>query len=313
MPIDPTLKGFLDQFAAAPGPKLWEQSPADARATFVALMQLVGPKDLPIGRVEDLSIPAPHGTIPVRVYSPVSGGSAPLPALIYFHGGGFVIGDLDTHDGLCRMFANEAVCRVIAVHYRLAPEHKFPAAADDAYAALVFAKANASRLGIDPNAIAVGGDSAGGNLAAVVAQMAKEKGGPKLVYQMLLFPVTQIGGETKSLNAFAEGYFLEKKALEWFYASYITKGQNSGDPKLSPLEAKDLRGLPPAFVMLGGFDPLHDEGLSYAQKLREAGVPVTIDDHADMVHCFVYLQAVVPQAVQAMKTASAALRKAFKN
>src|SRR5215469_6770684 len=191
MPLDPVLKSFLDQMSALPGPKMWEQSPSEGRQAFIALLQLVGPKDVPIGKTENLAASGPNGEIPLRLYSPVAAGGEALPVLVYFHGGGFVIGDLDTHDGLCRMFANEAGCRVVAVHYRLAPENKFSAAADDAYAALAWVEANASRIGIDANSIAVGGDSAGGNLAAVAAQMAKEKGGPKLDLQLLLFPVTQ--------------------------------------------------------------------------------------------------------------------------
>ena len=311
MALDPLLKAFLDQMGAVPGPKMWELSAPEARATFVGLMQLVGPKDVPIGKTENLNVPGPGGPIPVRIYSPVAAGSEPLPALVYYHGGGFVIGDLDTHDGLCRMFANEAGCRVVAIHYRKAPENKFPAAADDAYAVLAWVEANATRLGIDANSIAVGGDSAGGNLAAVAAQIAKEKGGPKLDLQLLLFPVTQIGGETSSLNEFAVGYFLERKGLDWFYANYLPSGTDKNDPKLSPLRAKDLSGLPAAYIMLGGFDPLHDEGQQYADKLRAAGVPVTVADYPDMVHCFFYLQTVLPQALEAVKKASAALKKAF--
>ncbi len=311
MPLDAMLKGFLDQLGAVPGPKMWEQSPADARATFVAMMQAVGPKDVPIGKTENLTVPGPGGPIAVRVYSPVAAGSEGLPVLVYYHGGGFVIGDLDTHDGVCRMFANEAACRVIAVHYRLAPENKFPAAVEDAYTAAAWVEANASRLGVDANRIAVGGDSAGGALAAVVAQQAKEKGGPKLALQMLLFPVTQVGRDTSSLREFAVGYLLETQTLNWFYDNYVPKDVDKNDPRLSPLRAKDLSGLPPAYVMLGGFDPLHDEGLQYAERLRAAGVRVTVEDHADMVHCFIYLQSVLPQAHAAVASASAALRKAF--
>src|SRR5258708_31439452 len=162
MPLDPVLKSFLDQMAAVPGPKRWEVGPMEARLAFVELLQAVGPKDVPIGRTENLSVPSPNGDIPVRLYSPVAAGSDALPVLVYFHGGGFVIGDLDTHDGLCRMFANDASCRVIAVHYRLSPEHKFPAAVDDAFAALRWVESSAARLGIDPNRIAVGGGFAGG-------------------------------------------------------------------------------------------------------------------------------------------------------
>ncbi|HSZ10808.1 MAG TPA: alpha/beta hydrolase, partial [Rhizomicrobium sp.] len=154
MPLDPLVKTFLDQLAAVPGPKMWEMTPTDARMAFAAMMQLVGPKDVPIGKTENLVAPGPGGDIPMRVYTPVAAGSEPQPALVYFHGGGFVIGNLETHDGLCRMFANEGGFRVIAVDYRLSPEHKFPAAIDDAVAALTWIEANAAALGVDPNRIA---------------------------------------------------------------------------------------------------------------------------------------------------------------
>ena len=311
MPLDPVLKSFLDQMAAAPGPKMWDMSPTDARQAFVALLQLAGPKDVPIGKTENVSVPGPQGGIPVRLYSPVAAGSEALPVLIYYHGGGFVIGDLDTHDGLCRLFANEAGCRVIAVHYGLAPERKFPSAVDDAFAALTWVESSATRLGIDANRIAVAGDSAGGALAAVVAQMAKQNGSPKLVMQMLLFPVTQIGGDTSSLREFAVGYFLEKKTLDWFFGHYLTPDADTSDPRISPLRAKDVSNLPQAYFMLGGYDPLHDEGLQYAEKLRAAGVPVTVADYGDMVHCFIYLQTILPQAREAVDAAARALRAAF--
>jgi acetyl esterase/lipase len=311
MPLDPVLKSFLDQMAAAPGPKMWDMSPTDARQAFVALLQLAGPKDVPIGKTENVSVPGPQGGIPVRLYSPVAAGSEALPVLVYYHGGGFVIGDLDTHDGLCRLFANEAGCRVIAVHYGLAPERKFPSAVEDAFAALTWVESSATRLGIDANRIAVAGDSAGGALAAVVAQMAKQNGSPKLVMQMLLFPVTQIGGDTSSLREFAVGYFLEKKTLDWFFGHYLTADADTSDPRISPLRAKDVSNLPQAYFMLGGYDPLHDEGLQYAEKLRAAGVPVTVADYGDMVHCFIYLQTILPQAREAMDAAARALRAAF--
>ena len=198
MPLDPLVKGFLDQMALMPGPKMSELTPEQGRAMFVAMMQMVGPKDVPVGKVENIKAPGPGGDIPMRVYTPVAAGADSLPVLVYFHGGGFVIGDLDTHDGLCRQFANEGGFRVIAVDYRLAPEHKFPAALDDAFAAVTWIEANASKLGVDANRIAVGGDSAGGALAAEVTQLAKAKGGPKIAFQMLMFPVTQIGNETAS-------------------------------------------------------------------------------------------------------------------
>ena len=311
MPLDPLMKGFLDQFAALPGPKMWEQPIAEARATFPMLMQLVGPKDVPVGKVENLTMPGPAGDLALRVYTPVAAGGDALPALVYFHGGGFIIGDLETHDGLCRMFANEGGFRVIAVDYRLAPEHKFPAAVEDAYAAVCWVEANAPKLGVDANRIAVGGDSAGGMLSAVVTQMAKEKGAPKLAFQLLLFPATDAQHETASKKEFAVGYFLDKQTMDWFFGSYIPVGTDLSDTRLSPLNAKDFSGLPPAYVMLGGYDPLHDEGLAYAEKLRTAGVKAQVVDYSDLVHCFIYFQAVLPQAHQAVADAAKAVRAGF--
>ncbi len=312
MPLDPLVKGFLDSMKAAGGPKMSEIGAPAARETFVGLMQMVGPKDVPVGKTQNLSVPGAAGAIPIRVYSPVAAGNDPMPALVYYHGGGFVIGNIETHDGLCRMMANEGGFRVISVDYRLAPEHKYPAAFDDAFAALQWVESHAAEIGVDAGRIAVGGDSAGGALAAEVAQAAKAKGGLSLAAQMLLFPVTQIGAETSSLREFAVGYFLEKETLDWFYASYLPSGADLSDPKISPLRAKDVSGLPPAFVMLGGFDPLHDEGMQYADKLRAAGVKVTVADHSDMVHCFVYLQAVLPQAHEALAAAARAVADLLK-
>jgi acetyl esterase len=311
MALDPVLKAFLDQIAAIGGPKTWEMSPGEAREAFAALMQLAGPKDIPIGKVADLSIPAPHGAIAARSYTPVAGGGEALPTLVFFHGGGWVIGSIATHDGLCRLLANDSGCRVISVEYRLSPESKFPGPVDDAFAALAWIEKNAADLGVDANRLAVGGDSAGGGLAAVMAQMAKAKGGPKLAYQLLLFPVTQIGAETKSLKDFAEGYFLERRTLDWFYAQYLPTGAEKSDPRISPLLAKDLSGLPPAFVMLAEFDPLHDEGQDYAQRLRGAGVSVTVPEHPGMTHDFIYLQGILPQAATALADAAKAMKAAL--
>jgi len=302
MPLDPLVKAFLDQMALVPGPKMFELPPDAGREMFVQMMQMVGPKDVPIGGVKNLDA----GGVRMRMYTPVAGGAEPLPVLVYFHGGGFVIGDLETHDGLCRQLANEGGFRVIAVDYRRAPEHPFPAALDDALAAVKWIETHASELGVDANRIAVGGDSAGGALAAEVAQAAKAKGGTRIAFQMLLFPVTQIGGETASLREFALGYFLDKPTLDWFFAQYAPAGVDRSDPRVSPLNAVDFKGLPPAYVMLGGFDPLHDEGLAYVGKLRDAGVAVELADYSGLVHCFVYMQAILPQAHEAIVAAAKA-------
>jgi acetyl esterase len=311
MPIDPVLKAFLDQVASAGGPKTWEMQPREAREAFAGLLQLAGPKDIPIGKIANIAIPATRGEIAARSYAPVAASSEPLPTLVYFHGGGWVIGSIETHDGLCRMIANGSGCRVISVEYGLAPENKFPGPVEDAMSAIEWIEKNAAQLGVDANRLAVGGDSAGGNLAAVVAQIAKAKGGPKIAFQMLLFPVTQIGDETTSLREYAEGYFLERKTLDWFYAHYLPVDADRNDPRISPLHAEDVSGLPPAYVMLGGFDPLHDEGMAYAEKLRAAGVSAAVVDYPDMVHVFIYLQAILPQAAEALNAAAKALKTAL--
>lgn len=310
MPLNPLLKNLLDQMAAEPTPPIHQMEPAMARQAMVMMAQMMGPKDVPIGKVENLTMPGEAGEIALRLYTPVAAGSEALPALIFFHGGGWVIGDLETHDGFCRILANEAGVKVIAVDYRLAPEHKFPAAVNDAVAAVKWVEINAATLGVDANRMAVGGDSAGGGLSAVTAQTAKANGGPHLAFQLLMFPVTQLGEETASLRACAEGYFLERAGMEWFQSHYLPEDADRNDPRISPLRAPDVSGLPPAYVMLAGFDPLHDEGLDYAEKLRMAGVPVTVADYPDMVHDFIMMHAVVPHAQEALKAAAAALKEA---
>ena len=309
MPVDPLVKAFLDKAAAIPRPKPWELPPMMARQGFAGMMQLTGPKDVPVGKVDNFTIPGPGGDIRARAYAPIAA-VGPQAALIYFHGGGFVVGSLESHDGLCRLFAAEGGFKVIAVDYRLAPEHPWPAAVDDAMAAVQWIEANATELGVDGGRIAVGGDSAGGMLTAIVTQAARTTK-LKIACQMLLFPSTQIGGETSSLHEFAVGYFLERRTVEHFAAMYAPPGIDRNSPKVSPLRARDFSGLPPAFVMLGGYDPLHDEGLAYAEKLKAAGVKVTIADYPSMVHCFIYLQTVLPEAHEAVSRAAKAVKMAL--
>jgi acetyl esterase len=310
MALDAIVKGLMDQMAANPQPKLWELAPAQGREMYRAMATVLEPTAIAIGKIENTAMPGPAGEIKLRVYTPVAGGGAALPALVYFHGGGWVIGDLETHDALCRTLANEAGARVIAVDYRLAPEHKFPAAADDAYAAVKWVEENAAQLGVDPNRIAVAGDSAGGNLAAVVCLMAKQKGGPRIVHQLLIYPVTQWKADTGSMNNFAEGYFLEKKTMHWFFDQYAP-GADPSDWRLSPLAATDMAGLPRAYVVTAGFDPLRDEGKAYADKLNRAGVAAVYTDYPSMVHGFFNMSGVIPTAREAIAEAAKAVRQAF--
>jgi acetyl esterase len=308
MALDVKVRALLDQMKAAALPKLWELAPPAARAAMKS--RLLGGKESPIGKIENLNIPGPSGDIALRVYTPLDAKDAMLPGLVFFHGGGFVIGDLDTHDDLCRCLANGSGCRVVAVDYRLAPEHPFPAAVEDCWAAMKWIAEHASDFGI-AGPIAVGGDSAGGNLAAVVAQMAKAEG-PKIAFQLLIYPVTQLGGpEMPSMRENAKGYFLERESMQWFTRMYCPDAAQRSDPRLSPLIAKDLSGLPPAYVATAGFDPLRDEGKAYADKLDAAGVPVTHVNYPGMIHGFFSLRGLIPKAREAVAASAAAVRAAL--
>jgi acetyl esterase len=308
MPLDPLVRAFLDQLP--PRPKAWELTPEEARSGFTAMVKAYGAKDVPIGKVETVSMPGPGGAIALRIYTPVAAGGEALPALVYFHGGAFRHGDFEAYETTCRFLAGEAGCRVIAVDYRRAPENPFPAALEDAAAAVAWIETNAVMLGVDPNRIAVGGDSAGANLAAVVCQLAAAAGQPHLLFQLLLFPVTQFGSTFPSMSACAEGYNLDRDSLEYCFGLYAPKDLWN-DPRVSPLRADKLDGLPPAFVLLAEYDPLHDEGLAYAEKMRAAGVAVTLVDWPGAIHDFVLYQAMLPQAREALVESARAVKEAF--
>jgi acetyl esterase len=244
--------------------------------------------------VSDLSIPGPAGQIPARHYRPVT--AKPTPLLVFFHGGGWTIGDLDTHDALCRLTCRDADVHVLSIDYRLAPEHPAPAAVDDAYAAFRWAHEHAADLGAIPDKVAVGGDSAGGNLAAIVSQLARDDRvaqdptGPMPVLQWLIYPRTDFTAKTRSLSLFAEGFLLTKADMDWFEAEYLGgSGIEPTDPRVSPLLADTLSGLPPALIVTAGFDPLRDEGDRYAAALREAGTPVDLRSMRSLTHGFANL------------------------
>ncbi|MCF8470159.1 MAG: alpha/beta hydrolase [Parvibaculum sp.] len=312
MSLDPQAKALLDQLAADPdAPRLIDLPPQAGREMYHAMASMLDLQGVAIGKVEDRAIPGPAGDIPVRIYTPVAAGGT-CPALVYFHGGGWVIGDLDTHDALCRTLANEAGCKVIAVDYRLAPEHPFPAAFDDAYAAVKWVEANSSEIGIDPNRIAVAGDSAGGNLAASVCHKAKADKGLEIAFQLLIYPVTDVPGGTQSYKDFAEGYFLEAEGMDWFWNHYVSSGSGDpADPFAAPLRAPSLAGLPPAYVVTAGFDVLRDEGKAYAEALKKAGVEVEYVNYEGMIHGFFNLQGVLDVSREAVKAAAKALKEAL--
>jgi acetyl esterase len=305
--LHPEVRALLEMMDAQGAPPLESENPVDARASRLEGMKMLGGEPDALGRVEDIVIPTPDGGLPVRVYASEPGGIR--PALVFFHGGGWVFGNLDTHDAVCRALAKESGAVVISVDYRLSPEHKFPAAVDDAQAATIWVAANAERLGIDARRIAVGGDSAGGNMATVVAMRCRDTGGPALAGQVLLYPVTDLSSfDTVSHRELAEGYFLSGAAMEWFSGHYLASADHKRLPEVSPLLAPNVSGLPPALVITAEFDPLRDEGEAYAERLKKAGVPVTVSRYPGMIHGFVSMRGVLSGGRQGITETAQFLR-----
>jgi acetyl esterase len=286
MPLDPQARAYIDAVIALGGklprdmtPDEWRQSMLDRRQHFPVQQQ-------PIAKSEDRTVPGPDGEIPIRVYTPdVTDASRPLPILVYYHGGGWVIGSIETHDNTCRALANLTPCIVVSVEYRLAPEFRFPAGLEDCYAATQWVAEHGSELGGDPTRLAVGGDSAGGNLAAAVSLLARERGGPKIAYQLLIYPVTDSTNDTPSHREMGTGYGLTQDGMVYFWELYVSDPAHATDPLAAVLRA-DLAGLPPAMVITAEFDPLRDEGDAYAEKLKAAGVPVEHVAYPGQIHGF---------------------------
>jgi acetyl esterase len=266
-------------------------------------------KQEPFANIKDFDIPGRGGKVPVRMYTPE--GSGPFPMLIYYHGGGWALGNLDSHDNICRKLAKGAGAITISVGYRLAPENPFPAAFDDAYAALQWAQKNAGTFNGNAQKIAVAGDSAGGNLAAVVSQLSRN-GGPALVAQVLLYPATDLSRmDTESHNHFAKGFFLERSMMEQFRTWYAPRKEDWSNPKVSPLLAVNFKGLPPALVITDEFDPLRDEGEAYSKRMQEAGISVVHTRYKGMIHGFVGMGRFLPQAGQATDEIAGFLKGQF--
>jgi acetyl esterase len=297
---------------AAQGAKPIEEStPEEVRAgraaNAEAMAALAGPEQL-VARIEDRTIPGPGGPIPVRVYWPVVGRR--LPALVYLHGGGWVFGNIGSVDRNCRVLANSVECVVVNVEYRLAPEHKYPAAAEDTYAVIAHLTAHPQEFHIDPSRIAVAGDSAGGNLAAVACLMARDRGGPRLAFQMMVYPVTDYDCSRPSVTE-NDGYLLNRSVMRYFWNHYTSTPEEARQPYASPINAKTLAGLPPALVITAECDPLRDQGEAYAHRLEEFGVPVMLKRYDGAIHVFFQMGAVIDSGRQAVADAVAALRHAF--
>jgi acetyl esterase len=284
------------------------RTPQQAREENLEAAPVVTGPRRPMQEVAALSIPGPGGAMPAHLYVPPGAPGEPGPLVVYYHGGGWVIGDLVTHDSVCRFVAAHTGLRVLSVEYRLAPEHPFPAPVEDAVAAFAWAAENAEALGVDPDRIAVAGDSAGGNLSAAVCLHARDHGGARPAMQLLLYPATDALGELPSRETFAEGFLLTKGDMAWFEGHYLPEGCDADDPRVSMMRARDLADLPPAYVATAGFDPLRDEGEAYARRMREAGTRVALRRFPGLIHGFANLTAISASSRAAMLEVVGALR-----
>jgi acetyl esterase len=308
--LDPQARELLERFAAAKAPPLHSLSAAEARRAYRESRAALAPPALAVEEARELSVPGPAGALRARLYR--SGAKREsLPGVVYFHGGGFIYGDIDTHDPVCRGIAVHGACAVVSVDYRLAPEHKFPAAVEDSIAAVAWVAANGSTLGIDPQKLVVAGDSAGGNLAAVVALAARERAGPRIAMQVLVYPTTDLLAESESVARFGEDYLLTRESMRWVKRTYLRDELDAADWRASPLRAADVSQLPPAYVITAGFDPLRDEGQAYADRLAQAGVSVTTECFEGQIHGFLVMGGAIAAADHAMQRIGQMLRMRF--
>jgi acetyl esterase len=315
MSLDPQAKALLDMVYRVGAPRFHELDVAQARHSFEKLQFALRPDVPAVASVTDVPIPqakAAEGVIMARLYRPLSAGpDEVLPLTFYFHGGGWCIGNITSHDVLCRELANHSKAAVLSVDYRLAPEHPFPAAVDDALRAVQWSLANAALLGIDPARFALAGDSAGGTLSAVTALSLRNAQGPRAALQLLIYPSTDILSQRPSRRTYANGYFLDTESLTWFFEKYLPEEDDWQDWRASPIRAARFDGLPPALIITAGCDPLTDDCKAYGEVLREAGVPVELREFEGMVHGFITLGKFFSQANEAVRQAGEALGRAF--
>ena len=310
MALDPQAAALLDKVRAANNPEYWQLTPQEAREAHNRRANVLGIPPATVFAVQDRTIPGPAAAIPLRIYKPRKS-ATPLPVLVFLHGGGHVIGSLDSYDAICRQLALEADCVVVSVDYRLAPEHKFPAGVDDAFAALAWVGRNAAEFNGDANRLAIGGDSAGGNLAAVCAILARDSGGPPLRFQLLVYPRTAPDEEFPSHYAFAEGHMLTRRSILWFHDHYRASDADRNDFRYAPLIHPDLSGLPPALVIVGECDPLRDDGIAYAKRLEAHGTHAELALYEGMIHPFLSLGGALDAGRHALTRAAQALWRAF--
>ena len=312
MPLDHQTQAFLEKLKGQP--PIESLPPAIARELQRQMgmqAELLSAKEkIQVGAVSDLTIQGAHGEVPIRIYTPAIEG--PHPVFVYYHGGGWVLGDLDRFDDICRRVTKSSNCAVVSVDYPLSPENKFPTAVEAAYTAAQWVFDNAEQLQLDPNRLAVGGDSSGGNLAAVVTHLAKERKTLKIAYQVLIYPVTDASMQTATYREFAEGYFLTRDQMTWFFDNYLNSHEEEAtNPWVSPLLFTDFTGLPPALVITAEFDPLREESEAYAERMKEAGVPVVLHRYEGTIHPFVSFADEIDKGIEAIEEVADSLRSFF--
>lgn len=313
MALDPQVQAMRARRAEADVAPLYTMTLEQARAEDLRSIQEAAGNPEPVSDVGERDIPGQGGPLRIRVYRPIplSGDGGPLPVLLYFFGGGWTLGTIDTSDAICRSLTNNVGCVTVSVGYRLAPEHRFPAAVDDCFAATRWVADNAAELDVDPGRIAVGGDSAGGNLAAVVSLLARDRGGPRLAHQLLVYPNTDYQADTPSMRESTDPLLFNRHSVDWYWGHYLNSPADGANPLVSPLRMPDLGGLPAATVITAEYDPLRDEGERYAKRLEQAGVPVELTRYDGMVHGFFAMAGVLDAGRDAIAYAAGRLRSAF--
>jgi acetyl esterase/lipase len=310
MPLDPRVERFLGALAAGRPPNAQDTSVEERRSGLAALMKLAGPAPA-VEHIEDRSVPGPAGSLAVRIYTPSVKNAGVLPGLVYFHGGGLVAGTVETHDSIARALANSGACRVVSVEYRLAPEHPFPAALDDALAAVTHLGAHAAEFGIDATRLGICGDSAGATLAAATCHEVARLGAPRLALQLLICPILDYSRSTASRRDLASGYLVDQATLDHDLLHYVPPGTDPANPRISPLRFLDVSGLPRTVIHTAEFDPLRDEGRDYFERLARADSEVSYTCHPGMIHLFYGLGAVIPYARTAFEQIGGEIRAAF--